>query len=218
MALNSQLHNKFVQLTFWSMFRFGWLRHFTLKLHYNQKATDKGVIRINKLSMLLMLALFSWNPICAGEEKQYDLGNGIVVNLEEAEFNPIEHKIINCEGSIIPCTIDGVFPFGIEFSIPRTYLKSLSLSIHGRTYKLNTSGMYNAWGNRPLAIKDKIKYLGAHCYDEKSCALRGIFSDAAGSFVAEWLIVNGISTRTILTSSNDIVNLFIKNIEPPYYE
>ena len=45
-----------------------------------------------------------------------------------------------------------------------------------------------------------------------------MFSDAAGSFVAEWQIVNGISTRTVLTSSNDVVHLLMEHIDPPEYE
>jgi hypothetical protein len=140
------------------------------------------------------------------------------VTIEEATFNPEGHEIINCEGSDYPCTIDDIFPFGTANSFPRTYLKKLSLSIADKTYNLDTSGMYNAWGNRPLEFKGKIKYLGAHCYDKDHCSLRGLFSDAAGSFVAEWVIVNGKSTRTVITSSDDIVHLFIENIEPPHYE
>lgn len=42
----AKMLNKFVHLTFRNTLRFGWLRHLTPKCHYNQNATDKGVIRL----------------------------------------------------------------------------------------------------------------------------------------------------------------------------
>ncbi len=176
-------------------------------------------MRMNRILIVTLFILLGMSNIAkSGEVKEFDLGNGISVQIEEVEFHPKNHKIENCGDSNIPCSIDGMAIFGTAFDMPKTYLKKLSLSIGKKTYKLNTTGMYNAWGNRPLEYKGTVKYLGAHCYDENSCALRGLFSDAAGSFVAEWLIVNGHPFRTVLTSSDDIMYLFLKNIDPPYYE
>ena len=78
--------------------------------------------------------------------------------------------------------------------------------------------MYDAWGARPLEVKGVVRYFGGKCFDTKNCQLRGLFSDAAGSFVAEWQIVGGLPTRTILTSSSDVVHLFMNNIDPPVFE
>lgn len=154
----------------------------------------------------------------AADVKEFDLGNGVTVKLKEEKFIPENHIIENCNNSNIPCLIDRIHPFGTASNMPKTYLKYLSLSKAGKTYKLNTNGMYNAWGNRPLEFKGIIKYLGAHCYDESNCTLRGLFSDAAGSFVAEWVILNGVPYRTVISSSDDIKQLFIKYIEPPHYK
>lgn len=185
----------------------------------NLAAPYANVIRMNKpILFAILISPLIWAVAHASDMQEFNLGKGITAQIEEAPFNPENHKIINCKDSNIPCTIDGVFPFGTAFDMPKTYLKSLSLTVSGKTYKLDTTGMYNAWGNRPLEYKGTIKYLGAHCYDKDNCALRGLFSDAAGSYVAEWLIVNGIATRTVISSSDDIVHLFMKNIEPPYYE
>ena len=46
--------NKVVNLTHIATFRLGWLRHFTPKLHYNQNATDKGVMH-QGIKMILNL-------------------------------------------------------------------------------------------------------------------------------------------------------------------
>ena len=165
----------------------------------------------------IMLILFS-SLTLAGETKVFDLKDGIKVSILEVPFDPSSHEIENCDGSEMPCLIDGHFPYGTAFNLPRTRLKKLTLSIGSSSYNLDTTGMYNAWGKRPLEYEGKIRYLGAHCYTEKSCTLRGIFSDAAGSYVAEWKIINGQPHRTVLSSTDDIMHLFMKNIDPPYYE
>lgn len=152
------------------------------------------------------------------EVKVYTLKGGIAVSIEEAPFDPKKHKLEDCEDPTTPCKIDGSFPFGTAFDLPETYVKEMSLMIDGERYLLDVTGMYNAWGDRPLEHEGTIRYLGAHCYDSRYCTLRGIFSDAAGSFVAEWEVIDGESLRTIITSSGDVINLFIKNIDPPYYE
>ncbi|MCP4764796.1 MAG: hypothetical protein GY875_00840 [Gammaproteobacteria bacterium] len=166
---------------------------------------------------LISLLLFS-TPVFADEVKVFDLKDGIKISILEVPFDPSSHRIENCDDSEIPCLIDGHFPYGTAFNMPRSHLKELTLSIGDSSYNLDTTGMYNAWGNRPLEYKGKIRYLGAHCYNEKSCTLRGIFSDAAGSYVAEWKIINGKPHRTVLSSTDDIMHLFMKNIDPPFYE
>jgi hypothetical protein len=60
----------------------------------------------------------------------------------------------------------------------------------------------------------KVGFVSSHA----TCQFRGIFSDAAGSYAAEWKIINGKSYRTFLTSSKDVLDLFIKNIDPPTFE
>ena len=167
----------------------------------------------------LFFLLLAMPAVAKSEDiKEFNLGKGITVQIEEAIFIPKNHKIENCNGSKTPCSIDGMLPFGTTSKMPKTYVKLLSLSVGSKTYRLDTSGMYNAWGNRPLEYKGTIKYLGAHCYDENNCALRGLFSDAAGAFVCEWVIINGHSFRTVISPSDDIGHLFMRNIDPPYYE
>jgi hypothetical protein len=73
--------------------------------------------------------------------------------------------------------------------------------------------MYDAWGKRPLEVKGIIRYFGGSCCATDFCVFRGIFSDGAYSFVAEWVVGGGIATRTVLTSSDDIMQLFTKNID-----
>jgi|GEM_PF-977045 len=172
---------------------------------------------INYLRLIFLLSL-TLSMTHANNIKKFNLNNGITLQIEEFAFHPDKHTIINCKDSNIPCLIDGLYPFGTAFNMPRTYVKRFTLIVSGKRYNLNTSGMYNAWRNRPLEYKDVVKYLEVHCYDENNCTLRGMFSDGAGIYVAEWLIINGVTLRTVISSSEDTVKLFFKNIEPPYYE
>jgi hypothetical protein len=56
---------------------------------------------------------------------------------------------------------------------------------------------------------------GAVCDNATGCQL---FADAAESFVAEWRISNRTFVRTVFSGSDDIVSLFMKNIDPPEFD
>ena len=170
------------------------------------------------MKVIAITILLLSTSVFADGVKVFVLKDGIKISILEVPFDPSSHIVENCDKSQIPCLIDGHFPYGTAFDMPRSQLEELTLSIGNASYKLDTTGMYNAWGKRPLEYKGSIRYLGAHCYNERSCTLRGVFSDAAGSYVAEWKIINGKPHRTVLSSSEDIMYLFMKNIDPPFYE
>jgi len=100
---------------------------------------------------------------------------------------------------------------------PKTYVKSITISFKGQEYSLDASDMYDAWGSRRLEYPGVIRYFGCNCFDKTNCQLRGIFADGAATFVAEWRIIDGRSVRTVFAFDDDIVDLFMKNIDPPEY-
>ena len=152
-----------------------------------------------------------------GEEKSYDLGNSLSIHIEEKAFVIDEWEIKYCPNSKVVCLINGSSPYGVDGTTPKTYLSKLTAIINGKKFVLDSSNMFNAWGTRPLEYPGAVKYFAGICQSKNWCTLRGLFSDAAGSFVAEWQIRQGIPERTIITTSKDVVSLFIKNIEPPVY-
>lgn len=153
----------------------------------------------------------------AGQQVAFTLPSGVRIEIVEAAFHKTSFSIFGCGANDPVCLINGQVPFGTDLELPKTYVRGITASYRGRSYSLDATNMYNAWGERPLAIKG-IRYFGGKCFDTKNCEFRGIFSDAAGSFVAEWRIVGGVSVRTVLTNSSDVVNLFIRHIDPPDYE
>jgi hypothetical protein len=148
----------------------------------------------------------------------FELPSGVRVEIVEATFNKALFKVSECGVHAPACLINGHVPFGNDFTLPKTYTKSITVSYQGQSYSLDVSDMYDAWGTRPLEYKGGIRYFGGKCFDAKSCQFRGVFSDGAGTFVAEWRIVGGVSIRTVLTYSNDVVRLFMQHIDPPEFD
>jgi hypothetical protein len=145
------------------------------------------------------------------------LPSGVQVTIIEAPFVPSDHRIQGCSRDGGPCLIDGRPPFGVSMGLPGTYVKNIEVHFGGRRHRLDTTDMYNAWGGRPLST-ESVRYLGGGCDGPSYCTLRGIFSDGAGAFVVQWSVYEGVTTRTVITGADDIVDLFIRHIDPPEYD
>jgi len=147
---------------------------------------------------------------------QFTLPSGVKVKIEEATFSPGRARIE--KGPRGGLLIDGKIPFGVLLELPKTYVKSITIEYRGRTRSLDVSGMYDAWNQRPLS-DGPVRYFGGRCDDDSGqCVVRGVFSDGMASFVAEWVVADGVSQRTVITASGDVVNLFLNHIDPPSYD
>lgn len=166
----------------------------------------------------LIVALFSAVPALAGSEATFTLPSGVTVKIVEAAFEKKLFKVAGCTESSKICLINGHVPMGAAFAVPRTYVKSISVAYQGQTYFLDVADMYNAWGQRPLEEKGVVRYFGGKCFDKNNCQFRGLFSDAAGTFVAAWQIHGGSAFRTVLSDSGDIIHLFMQDIDPPEFD
>ena len=170
-----------------------------------------------------LLVVVAWGSLSsavshADTTAAFTLPSGVAVRIVEAPFKASQFKIQGCSEQDSACLINGRVPFGNADALPRTYVKSITVSFKGRSYALDATQMFDAWGSRPLEVKGAVRYFGGSCSDAKNGRFRGLFSDAAGAFVAEWLIVNGVSIRTVLTDSDDVVHLFMQSIDPPEYD
>ena len=103
---------------------------------------------------------------------------------------------------------------------PKSYVKSMLAQFQGQTVRFDVTCMIDAWNGRPLQNKGQMRSFGGWCEikDRKPyCAFRGIFSDGSESYVAEWFANGSVAKRTAFTSSSDVIDLFMKNIDPPRY-
>lgn len=165
---------------------------------------------------LVLVALAVSMP--SDTESTFSLPSGVNVKITEALFERNLFKVSGCTETSATCFINGRVPLGTASGMPKTYVKKISVSYHDRSYSLDASDMYDAWGGRPLEHKGAVRYFGGKCFDKRNCQFRGLFSDAAGTFVAEWRVVNGLPIRTVLTDSQDIVHLFMQHIDPPEFD
>jgi hypothetical protein len=177
----------------------------------------------NLLRIAAVCLLASGFPVrAAAGPVSFKLPGGMAIRIVEAPFVASRHRIKSCRGRADVCLVDGRVPFGTTGGMPKTYVKSISASIQGRRYELDASQMFDAWGGRPVEAKlpdgTRFRYFGGRCADAVNCTFRGLFSDGAGTFVAEWKIVDGTPQRTVLSWSDDVVKLFMDDIDSPGIE
>lgn len=146
------------------------------------------------------------------------LPSGIEVQIEEAPCDPGVALSEAGATSGKPCEAGKGVAFGVRGPLPKTMVKRIAVAVGNRTYELDSSGMYDAWGERPLSHPNIVRYLGGWCHDASNCQVRGVFSDGAASFAAEWRVVDGRQFRTVLTDCSDVVDLFLRNIDPPRFD
>lgn len=148
----------------------------------------------------------------------FNLPSKVQVTIIEANFYRKKFKIEGYGINENLCRINGQIPFGTTFYLPKIYIKSITILFQGKSYALDASNMYDAWKNSPLNYSKGIRNFGGKCIDTQNCKFRGIFSDTVGIFVAEWIIINGRSLRTVMSSNDDVIDLFFKKIDPPGYD
>lgn len=130
------------------------------------------------------------------QHTRMQLQHGVVARFRTVPFVEAAHEVRRCR--ILDwdgvCLIDGKPVFGTDWDIPRTVLQNGVILVGGREVALDVSCMYNPmleeFGKRLQAREVE----GGH-------VVSGRFSDAAGSYTAEWLIVEGASVRTSLRRS-----------------
>lgn len=168
-------------------------------------------MRLRSLPCLVLLYLLASPAGAADSVASFTLPSGHRVRIVEAPFEESRLKY----SEAVPCLVDGKIPFGTDCSKPVSYLKSLTVRINKKVYRLDSSQMFNVWGDRPLAPKDGkgFRYFGGHCTDAETCTFRGIFSDGAGTFAAEWRVFNGATTRTVVSNDEEVMAPIWNNID-----
>ena len=151
------------------------------------------------ITVLLIFLILSAFPAIAGEQKSISdtytisLGEGMSLHMTVAPFEPKKHKITKCQ--IIDwsgiCLIDGKPVFGTDWGLPRNQLVQAELRTGAKAINLDISCMYNVTATPQDFTLQKV---------EGGYLIRGHFSDGAGSYEAEWLIIQNSSVRTRLAN------------------
>ncbi len=129
-----------------------------------------------------------------------ELARNTFVHWTISTFKEKEHTIGICktnDDSYI-CTIDGRPWYGSDagMDMPRNQLVKLELELSGKKITLETVNMFNPSFDGSLGTEQfKLENEG-HDY-----RLYAFFSDGAGTYMAEWKVVEGTSVRELI--SND---------------
>lgn len=146
------------------------------------------------MAFLFFIAPFSAIADEARDSFSFSLGEGISLNLTTTQFNEKNHKITECNINDRPsvCLIDGKPIFGTDLDLPRNQLVKATIKIGKNTINLDVTCMYNPWFGKPDVKKFTLKKAyGGYL-------ISGYFSDGAGSYEAEWFVIENSAVRTRL--------------------
>jgi len=168
---------------------------------------------INK-QLIICLFLLTIGSICNAEEKRYEqkLNNGVIAIFITKPFEREKHKIEWCkENKKIPCKIDGKVPHGNLFYVPTTEVSSLTIVIHNKQIKCDTSAMYDAYLDGFLKYHKKSNSLSSGYITPDQYRIRAVLGAEAGSYAVEYKLNNTRCVRTLLSSSEeDVFSMFDK--------
>ncbi|MBZ9731634.1 hypothetical protein LB467_18260 [Salegentibacter sp. JZCK2] len=153
---------------------------------------------------IIIFFLFS-TFICNGQTDKVAIQFNDTTSLElvKAAFEPNNKKIDYFDGEFV-VGIDGTILFGTDGELPRYILKEAVLRIADRNYDLDVRNMYNPWFGGINEQFFNIKKEG------NQFQLTKIFSDGAGIYAAEWLIIGCSSIRTLITADEEKIIEFQK--------
>lgn len=166
-----------------------------------ERWTDKIIMKDIIKTALVILLLLASVPAFADNSKSIKadsytipLGDGISLQMTVASFDAKKHRIKKCQ--ILDwsgvCLIDGKPVFGTDWELPKNQLIKASIKIGSQTINLDASCMFNPFFGNPDRQNFTIKTV------EGGYLVRGSFSDGAGTYEAEWLIIDNSSIRTKL--------------------
>ena len=157
-----------------------------------------------------LLILPALNTQAQVQRVTFQLNRTASITFEQAPFKAVgktfkynESRELNVSKSLT--TINGKPVFGTDGEMPRYILAKATLLLNGHSYHLQTDGMYNPWATAKMK-REFIRLTQAG----GSYKIQAVFSDGAGSYLAEWQVRNKVAKRTFLTADDELVTGFFQ--------
>lgn len=161
---------------------------------------------MNKGLVLLSVLLLSLSVRAQVTKKKVMINDSTWLKMEERIFDKHKHDIVYGENDLVHL-IDQKLVYGTDGNEPKTQLSLLKLSIDKRVFNLSTNGMFDP----KVSLRSSTDFVFLKNFS--GYVVRGVFSNAAGVYGAEWFIVNDKSFLTLVTSDRKILDGFIfKNV------
>ncbi|THB64861.1 MAG: hypothetical protein D6B27_09585 [Gammaproteobacteria bacterium] len=159
----------------------------------------------NKSFFLLIILLFS--SFCLAEKDlsiRFPLTKKINATMTLSDF-VVDKHIISKYGNYI-YAIDGKLFWGTDGGIPKKYIKDFSIEIDDKTISLEVSSMFgieNITSKDSMQGRIKIKALNDYIY-----RVSANFSDGAGAYIVQWLIINDRSARVFIGNGEELSDVW----------
>ncbi len=138
--------------------------------------------------------LFTSSLFAQERTVDFKLNDSTILSLTTKAFDP-SHKKFQYYDKTHPYSIDGKPIFGTDANMPKNELVKAILQIKETEYNLQVDTMYDPGIENESTYRFKIIKTGP------ILSLRARFSDGAGAYLAEWVIImRGASIRTMLTN------------------
>lgn len=151
-----------------------------------------------------IFALFAHGLVNAAEPvvTLIKLDNDVSITFVVEAFAKSKHQVTDCGDGYI-CLVNDKPLWGTDGKVPSTQLRRMKVNINGREIILDTSGMFN-----PMIVASGSDTYQIINYYADVWKVRGKFSDGAAAYYAEWLIVNGHSSRVLIGNSESLHDAF----------
>ena len=157
------------------------------------------LLQMKNSILIILFLLYSIIGLSQTDKSVIKLNDSTTVELERTEFNASEKKI-DYYADKIPIGINGKLILGTDGKLPIYKLTKATLILGTRKYDLQVENMYNPWLGKEFN-QDLIKLE----QDGNQFRLKMIFSDGAGTYGSEWLIIGNSSLQTILTADENLI-------------
>jgi hypothetical protein len=143
------------------------------------------------LSLVVLLSMKG--EVVEAQMGRLDFGHGIIL---EYQIVPFDKEVFRQKrGRIGPV-------YGVDGGgAPSTKLAKLVLRRGRSVTPLEVSCMY-----QPALAGMRESQFYVRVFNVRSMTLTGVFSDAAGTYVAQWYILDGIGVRTLLSNDQETVS------------
>lgn len=159
---------------------------------------------IHKQLLYVLLTLSLSSLVYGGEVVKGAYDNGVTLTLTTEPFDAKAHVIKKCGESI--CLIDGKPFYGSDGTMPTTVVSRLVFERKGKQVALDVSSMYN-----PAINSESMKWsFSVESGDDSGSSfarITGYFSDGAGAYLCQWLVIQDGSIRNHISNSEEFDEL-----------
>ncbi|MGD1846776.1 MAG: hypothetical protein ACFB10_15410 [Salibacteraceae bacterium] len=163
---------------------------------------------MKKLLTLLLICLEASLGLGRETEIVLPLNDSVQLRLVKTPFQAERHTVnywVDSKEAI--SSIDGYPVYGTDAMLPQSELTFAELITPEGNIRLQTLGMYDPWADSNLTILYQFERFAGN-----PPRVKCLFSNGAGSYLVEWVIVGDKSFRTVLT--NDLALLDAAKFEP----